>query len=97
MLSSRPGDTVFDPFAGSGSSGVAADICGRNWIGCEKDTDMFEKADDWLNNIDYELAKEYIDSRVHNQYPSGTNFQMLDSQVSASCRIGGKCRLYLHP
>lgn len=22
--------------------------------------------DDWLTNIDYELAKEYIDSRVHN-------------------------------
>jgi hypothetical protein len=29
-----------------------------------KDTDMFLKADDWLNNIDYELAKEYIESRV---------------------------------
>ena len=66
MLSSIKGDTVFDPFAGSGASGVAADICGRNWVGCEKDTDMFLKADDWLNDIDYELAKEYIGSRVHN-------------------------------
>lgn len=66
MLSSHKGDTVFDPFAGSGASGVAADICGRNWIGCEKDTDMFLKADDWLNNIDYDLAKDYIDSRVHD-------------------------------
>lgn len=66
MLSSKPGDTVFDPFAGSGSSGVASSICGRNWIGCELDEDMYNKANEWLNNIDYELAKEYINSRVHN-------------------------------
>jgi site-specific DNA-methyltransferase (adenine-specific) len=66
MLSSRPGDEVFDPFAGSGSSGVAATLCGRNWIGCELDNAMYEKANNWLNNIDYELAKEYINSRVHN-------------------------------
>lgn len=64
MLSSKPGDTVFDPFAGSGASGVAANISGRNWIGCEIDKEMFDKANDWLHNIDYDLAKEYINSRV---------------------------------
>lgn len=31
----RPGSTVLDPFAGSGSSGVAALAEGRNWIGVE--------------------------------------------------------------
>ena len=40
MLSSKPGDIVFDPFAGSGASGVAAQICERNWIGCEIDHEM---------------------------------------------------------
>lgn len=64
MLSSRPGDLVFDPFAGSGSSGVAADISGRDWIGCELDKDMYDKANEWLHNIDYELAKEYIEHRI---------------------------------
>lgn len=64
MLSSRPGDTVFDPFAGSGSSGVASDLCERNWIGCELDADMYNKANNWLNNIDRELAKEYISHRI---------------------------------
>jgi site-specific DNA-methyltransferase (adenine-specific) len=32
-----PGDLVFDPFAGSGSTGVAAVTSGRQFIGCEQD------------------------------------------------------------
>lgn len=64
MLSSKPGDLIFDPFAGSGSCGVAASITGRDWLGCELDRGMYEKASHWLENIDYELAKEYIESRV---------------------------------
>lgn len=64
MASSKKGELVFDPFCGSGSSGVAAKICGREYIGCEIDTEMCEKANNWVNNIDYDLAKEYINSRV---------------------------------
>ena len=64
MLSSKPGDTVFDPFAGSGSSGVASQMCGRNWIGCEIDHEMYTKAKDWVTNYDKELAKEYIEHRI---------------------------------
>ena len=64
MLSSKPGDTVFDPFAGSGASGVAADVCSRNWIGCELDEEMYIKSKNWLDNYDKELVKEYIQHRV---------------------------------
>lgn len=34
-LSSNPGDVVFDPFAGCGTSIVAAHTLGRRWIGCD--------------------------------------------------------------
>lgn len=64
MLSTKPGETVFDPFAGSGVSGIAADCCGRNWIGCELDKEMFEKANKWVFNYDKTLAEEYYKSRV---------------------------------
>ncbi|MEM9128596.1 MAG: DNA methyltransferase [Pseudomonadota bacterium] len=34
---SRPGDVVLDPFAGSGSTPLAADVCGRHGLGIELD------------------------------------------------------------
>lgn len=64
MLSSKKGDTVFDPFAGSAACGVAAKICNRNWIGCELDEEMYKKASNWLSNIDYNLVTDYIKTRV---------------------------------
>lgn len=35
LAGSRPGDTVFDPFLGSGTVAQVAQRLGRNWIGCE--------------------------------------------------------------
>ena len=35
MAGSRVGDTVLDPFMGSGTVGQVAQDLGRKWIGCE--------------------------------------------------------------
>lgn len=61
---------VFDPFSGSCSSGIACSVCGRNYIGCEIDKDMYDKANNWLNNYDKELVKEYIGSRIRRNEES---------------------------
>ncbi len=42
--STDPGDTVFDPFMGSASTGVAAVGTGRRFVGCEIDPAYFEIA-----------------------------------------------------
>ena len=41
---SEPGDTIFDPFMGSGATGIACYNLGRSFIGCELDAGYFEIA-----------------------------------------------------
>jgi len=43
-LASNPGDVIFDPFMGVGSTGVAALQLGRNFIGIEVDELYFKAA-----------------------------------------------------
>jgi site-specific DNA-methyltransferase (adenine-specific) len=43
-LISDPGDTIYDPFMGSGSFGVACVNTGRKYIGNEIDGEYFETA-----------------------------------------------------
>lgn len=43
-LFTNPGDIVFDPFMGSGSTGVACLELGRRFIGCERDPTYYATA-----------------------------------------------------
>lgn len=47
--SSNEGDTVFDPFMGTGSCGVACIQQKRNFVGCEIDEEYFKIAQERLN------------------------------------------------
>lgn len=44
QIHTQPQDTVFDPFMGVGSTGVAALALNRQFIGCEQDAKWFEIA-----------------------------------------------------
>ena len=44
VASSREGDLIFDPFCGSGTSGVAAKELGRFFVGAEKEGEYAELA-----------------------------------------------------
>jgi adenine-specific DNA-methyltransferase len=46
LASTKPGAIVFDPFIGSGSTGVAAVLNGRSFIGCEMEAKHFKNASD---------------------------------------------------
>lgn len=49
---SNEGDTVLDPFMGSGTTGKMAKHLGRNFIGIELDKDYFEIATKRINSIE---------------------------------------------
>lgn len=49
-LHSNEGDVIFDPYMGSGSTGVACQNTNRNFIGIELDENYFKIAQERLNN-----------------------------------------------
>ena len=49
-LTTNIGDTIFDPFMGSGTTGVACKELGRNFIGIEISPEYFKIAEQRINN-----------------------------------------------
>lgn len=58
-IASNPGDVVLDPFMGVGSTGIAAIILGRDFIGYEIDKHHFAAAKKRLENIPPSLFPHY--------------------------------------
>ncbi len=54
-LVSQPGHTIIDPFMGSGTTGVAAVLEGRHFIGIERDPDYFKIASTRIANAQSEM------------------------------------------
>lgn len=40
LASTNPGDWVLDPFSGSSTTGIAANLCGRRFTGLEQDEEF---------------------------------------------------------
>ena len=46
LASTNEGDTILDPFSGSGTTGIAANLLGRKYIGIEQDRNFCDLAQD---------------------------------------------------
>lgn len=51
LSSTRPGDTVLDPFVGSGTTAAVAQRTGRKWIGIEASKDYVDIANRRINEV----------------------------------------------
>jgi len=56
----KPGDLIFDPFMGSGTTGVAAMLTGRNFIGIELDEGYFKIAEARIAKARHQARGEFI-------------------------------------
>jgi 16S rRNA G966 N2-methylase RsmD len=63
------GDLLLDPFAGSGTSLIAAKLSGMRWIGFEIDRETFETAKDRLTQepIDPWISSSYVPDNSRNE------------------------------
>ncbi len=61
VLGSRAGDTVMDPFLGSGTTSIACELLGRRWIGIELEEEYAKIASARISNFSV-ASKERSDS-----------------------------------
>ncbi len=54
LSSTNPGDVILDPFFGTGTTGAAAKLLHRSWIGIEKDPAYIQVARERINRVDPE-------------------------------------------
>lgn len=49
LATTNKGDVVLDPFFGTGTTGAVAKRLGRDWIGCEREADYIEVAQERIS------------------------------------------------
>lgn len=83
LASTRPGEWILDPFAGGGTTGIAANLLGRNFLGIDKEFEFVNMSKDRreeISNIkifssyrskikDIEIADRYSSSIVSEDMP----------------------------
>ena len=69
-LFTKEGDTVLDPFVGSGTTALASIQTNRNFLACERDEGYVKIANDRLNNWESDLLrqKEWLEKRGVNDF-----------------------------
>ncbi len=61
LASSHAGDTVLDPFSGSGTTLVVAEQLGRRWLGCDREAEYNTWAINRIENVRRMSVDEWID------------------------------------
>ena len=54
-LFTNPGDTILDPYMGSGMTGVACVLTGRNFVGCELKKNYFDMAKIYIEDAQRQI------------------------------------------
>jgi site-specific DNA-methyltransferase (adenine-specific) len=98
-MASDPGSLVLDPFGGSGTTFVAAELTGRRWIGSELDCCAIVERFDLLDadrehlvqiheNKNVLFTKTDLKRRRSNGKPLPSAYQIQDNEATASCICG---------
>jgi len=66
LATTNKGDTIFDPFLGTGTTAVVAKKLGRNYYGIEKDKKYFKAAQSRIKKTK-KIEDNYLDTVVNNK------------------------------
>lgn len=84
LASTRPGDWILDPFTGSSTTGIAANLLGRRFLGIDKEVDFMNISKDRRQELsnpdifstyrskikDLAIVDKYSNDAVEEEIPS---------------------------
>lgn len=95
-MSSNPGSVVVDPFGGSGTTYVAAELSGRHWVGCELDCSSIMQRFDSLDADNEHLIQIHskkntlftntdLERRRKSGRPLSKNYRIKEIHSACAC------------
>lgn len=98
-MASNPGSVVLDPFGGSGTTYVAAELTGRRWIGSELDCSAILERFDMIDGDREHLAQIHanknvlfmqadLDRRKKNGKPISRDYRIVHEPLPCGCPDG---------
>lgn len=85
---SSDGDTIFDPFMGSGTTGVACMQLGRNFIGCEINPDYYAIAEKRIKQAASQLIMPLSTPAQQRHAGDGATAPVVQSELFAEGNSG---------
>jgi site-specific DNA-methyltransferase (adenine-specific) len=64
LASTKKGEKVLDPFCGSGTTGIATNLLGRDFVGIEREREYVEMSQRRRQEIDNPLTVESYRTRI---------------------------------
>ncbi len=83
LASTNEGDWILDPFAGSSTTGIAANLCGRRFLGIEKEEEYARMSVGRRNELDDSVVRSAYISKL-----SDLSFERQDVVCEPEARYG---------
>ena len=90
LASTNEGDWVLDPFNGSGTTGIAANLCGRKFAGIEQEEEFCLMSKARREELEEPSKQEYLKQRI-------ADFQTLAQQGQCLCSLNEPTADYALP
>lgn len=81
LASTNQGDWIFDPFCGSSTTGIAANLCGRKFAGLEQNEEFCKLSKARRKEIESIDSYENIISHIEDLHKLQNNF-MVNEYIS---------------
>ncbi|MCM1310049.1 MAG: site-specific DNA-methyltransferase [Bacteroides sp.] len=82
LASTEPGDWILDPFAGSSTTGIAANLLGRRFLGIEQEQEFIEISRNRRKELDNDSTRQLYITKIQDLRKLNSNVIVSEPDIS---------------